>query len=378
MLRTDIPPLALAQNLARAFAERAAEADARGALPAQDVTDLRNSGYLALPVPRSAGGSETRFEELVKAQLELATGNTSSTLVATMPLQILGHAREGAYGPNTRDTLYQLALKGALFNAAASEPKLGSPSRGGLPETELTRREDGFILNGHKTWTTGGEHLTHLLVRARLADEALNVLIENHAPGVRWEMTWGRSLSLRATDSHDVHFENVRVPADAVLEPSPEDAPPNAWFPLLVGAVYLGTAVAAHHTTIRYAKQRVPTALGKPIASLPGIQRQLGEMEVRLRSTKLYLIDTARRWQDGERDFSHIISAKHLAVEAALAVTDQALRVAGGASLSPDLPLERHFRDVRAGLMHPPSGDLALEAVGRAAIERQQQTPAPE
>jgi alkylation response protein AidB-like acyl-CoA dehydrogenase len=50
-------------------------------------------------------------------------------------------------------------------------------------------------------------------------------------------------------------------------------------------------------------------------------------------------------------------------------VTDKALQIAGGTSLTRDLPLERYFRDTRAGLMQPPSGDTALEIIGRNAIE---------
>ena len=50
--------------------------------------------------------------------------------------------------------------------------------------------------------------------------------------------------------------------------------------------------------------------------------------------------------------------------------TDKALQIAGGTGLTRDLPLERFFRDTRAGLMQPPSGDTALEIVGRGAIEQ--------
>jgi alkylation response protein AidB-like acyl-CoA dehydrogenase len=61
-------------------------------------------------------------------------------------------------------------------------------------------------------------------------------------------------------------------------------------------------------------------------------------------------------------------AAKHLAIETALEVTDKALRLVGAAGLDKSLGLERYFRDVRAGLMHPPSGDAALELIGRSAL----------
>ncbi len=66
--------------------------------------------------------------------------------------------------------------------------------------------------------------------------------------------------------------------------------------------------------------------------------------------------------------YSRVATAKHYAVEVAHDVTDKALRVAGGQSITAALPLERYFRDVRAGFMQPPSGDTALEIIGRGAL----------
>ena len=239
-----------------------------------------------------------------------------------------------------------------------------------MNEWTTPRRGDTFTVNGQKTWVTGGERLDHLLVRVRLEDEARTLWLPNGLPGVRWVRTWGDGLSLRASSSDDVFFENVAVPAVHLLGEGPKAA--NVWFPLLVGATYLGTALAARDAAVRYALARVPTALGRPIATLPTVQRQVGELEVELRAAKSLLLETARAW-DGrvarEAFFARAVAGKYVAVESALAVTEAALRLAGGASLSPELPFERHFRDVRAGLMHPPAGDAALELVGRSCLD---------
>ena len=70
---------------------------------------------------------------------------------------------------------------------------------------------------------------------------------------------------------------------------------------------------------------------------------------------------------------SRVSSAKTVVNQTANRVTDLALQIAGGQSITKDLPLERYFRDVRAGSMQPPSGDTALEMIGRAAIEQVKQ-----
>ena len=368
MSRDEI--LETAETLSEGFAARAAAADRTGTLPEEDIAALKASGLAALSVPQNYGGLGADLALATEVLLILAQGSTSTALIATMQVNLFGHSLETQTWGNHTETFCNLALSGELFNAAASEPQLGSPSRGGLPQTYTERRGDALVLNGHKTWVTGGERLDHLLVRARVGDEAKNIWCPNHTPGVRWEQTWGDGLSLRASGSNDVFFEGVELPVSHLLDDGPKAV--NIWFPLLVGATYLGTALAARDAAVHYAQTRVPTALGKPIATLPTIQRQLGDLEVKLMAAKSLLLGTAHAWDgQGNRDtfYPLVVAAKYTAVETALSVTEAALRLAGGSSLSPDLPLERHFRDVRAGLMHPPSGDAALELVGRGLLD---------
>jgi len=90
-------------------------------------------------------------------------------------------------------------------------------------------------------------------------------------------------------------------------------------------------------------------------------------------AARALMLEVASQWTGDERSkglFPRIAAAKHMATETANMVTDKALQIAGGTSLTRDLPLERFFRDTRAGLMQPPSGDTALEIVGRGAIEQ--------
>lgn len=370
-----------AKRLAGRLASRAQTANRNARLAAEDVADLRQSDYLGLTVPPRFGGSGLSLRDTLAAQLELAQGNPSTALVAAMQLQIFGHEREVRDWPDAQyERLCRAAANGALFNAIASEPALGSPSRGQVYQTTAVPAEtgDGYLLNGHKTWSTGGEHLTYLLVRADLDGQPAVLLVEQGAPGMRWEYTWRNALSLRGSDSHDVIFENVRISAENVItranQPngSGRKKGPNVWFPLVLCAVYLGAAIAARDTVIRYAHERVPSALGKPIATLPKIQRQIGEIDLALQSARALLFEVAAEWRGDNNQrtafFPRVAAAKTLVTEVANDVTDKALRVAGGSSLTDAMPLEQYFRDVRAGLMQPPSGDTALEIIGRNAL----------
>jgi alkylation response protein AidB-like acyl-CoA dehydrogenase len=369
----------LAQSLAANVATRAGEADRAGRLPAEDITALRESGFLALVVPREFGGGGESLLTCVAAQLELAKGSASTALIAAMQHQVVGHQRETrTWRPEAYERLMTEAAAGGLLNHLGSEPRMGSPSRGGLPETTAIPTADGqnLLLNGHKTWATGGRHLTHLLVRAAINDEAGVVLVRHQSgepmAGMEWVDTWRDVLSLRATDSHDILFRDVVVPRDHLIEIGDAKAMPNVWFAMMLSAVYLGAATAARDALIRYALDRTPTALGKPIATLPKIQRQVGEIDVTLMAARALLFETAAAWSGIDEDragmMARVAAAKIAVSTAANEATEKAMQAAGGASLTGALPLERYFRDVRAAGMQPPAGDTAYEIVGRAAL----------
>jgi len=367
-------PITMAQQLAKQFSSRADEADLNGILPIEDVQALKESGYLILSIPQEYGGFGLSLRDCLAAHLELAQGSASSAMVAGMQLHLFGHEREISSWPLAQfERLCKLAVGGGLFNAVASEPELGSPSRGGLPATTAHKTAEGYRLNGHKTWATGGKHLTHMVVRCQLEDDPALLLVLQEMPGIEWKDTWHDALSLRATESNDVYFKDVLVPHDHLITHGSTQKPSlNAWFPMVMATTYLGEAIAARNAVIQFALERVPTALGKSIATLPKIQRQIGEIDLALQSAKALLFEVATEWtglpEGRNQQYPRIVAAKTCAVNAANEATQKALQVAGGTSITKTLPLERYFRDVRAGSMQPPSGDTALEAIGRNAI----------
>ncbi len=365
----------IARGASAEVAPRTNHANQTGKLPAADITTLAKSGYTSLAVPKEYGGYGASLADCLAAQIELAQANPSTALVAGMTMQVLGNQREthswieGKYAQICHEVVHN---KG-LINSVATEPALGSPSRGQFYKTTAVETADGYRINGHKTWATGGEHLTHLLVKLSIEKETATLLVPQTTQGIRWEYTWRDVLAFQASDSHDVYFEDCFVSADALLERATKP-PPNVWFPMVMTSIYLGAAVGARNVVVRYALERVPTALGRPIATLPKIQRQIGEIDVQLQAARALLFEVAGSWRGDETVarrkafLARVAAAKVMATNTARQVTDKALQVAGGISLTAALPLERYFRDVRAGSMQPPSGDTALELIGRAAL----------
>lgn len=372
-----------ADDLAKRFAQTAAEYDRTGAFPFAHFAAMKENGYLALTVPLFHGGLGAGVHAMVFAQERLAQGDGATALAVGWHLYVIGKQAETETWPRaTRERIFrEVAVEGALINAAASEPATGSPSRGGLPTTEARRLPDGtWVLTGHKNFTTLAPILRYFLVSATIAgtEEAAWFLVPREAAGLRIEETWN-TLGMRATGSHDIWLDEVHLPADALVESSRtrSSARTEGWG-LHVPAVYLGIAQAARDFAVRYAVERetvnppgAPTRTS-PLADRPHVQRLIGEMEMALLPARTLLMELARRWGEHPEWRPHLVNpvaaCKPLVVETALGVVDRAMRIVGGASLSKSMPLERYYRDVRAGLHNPPMEDVVIATLARAAI----------
>lgn len=367
--------LGLAHNLAEAAAPHVERGDRLGDLPPEVIAALKASALPALTVPEPLGGFGATLHEFALVQERLGRTDASLALTVAMNGHVLGSAGESGSWPSPLyERVAQAAVtRGALTNALASEPELGSPSRGGLPKTRAVHTPGGWRVTGRKTWSTGAPALDFLLVAAAVDDEVWRFLIPAHAEGVRVERTWGDGLALRGSSSHDFVFQDVFVPHHDVVKPAPAAPSGSAWFWTAVAATYLGVGMGALDALVRYARERVPTALGEPIATLPAVRAAVGEIELTLARAQALLHRASRAWsvQPQERAslLPHFAAAKFEATNAAVRASDLALRAAGGAALTRALPLERFFRDARAGLMHPPSDNAALQMIGSARLD---------
>lgn len=380
--------MALAEELAAKFAARAAEHDRHGTFPHENYADVRATGLPALVVPAEYGGWGANLLETLLTMETLARGDGSTALNVTMHMQTLGEVAETrAWPPALFERICREAvMQGALVNSIATEPELGSPSRGGKPKTTATPLVDeqgqAWLLNGRKSFGSMSPTLDYMIIPAVLQDGSEEVarFLVPPGPGVEIEETWD-AMGLRSTGSHDVVLRNARVPAvniigqgavDKAASKTTQGSKTNAWFMLCVSAVYVGVAAAALQSAACYAQERTPTALGKPIAELESVQRRLGEAQLLLHQARVQLYYHADQWDryPAERVqlSPSVLAAKVSATNQAVTVVDHCMRVAGGASMLKTLPLERYYRDVRGGLSHPMNDEQALVMLGRLAL----------
>ncbi len=377
--------LAITDPLVAKLADRAAEHDRNNTFPMDNYADMRDVGYLTLTVPREYGGKGADLLGFVLCQERLAQGDGATALAVGMHLALIGRLAETSEWPTDRFEAIcrDVVATGATINSAASEAETGSPSRGGKPGTTARRVENGWVINGRKTFTTMSPALYYFLVSCSLenapdAPATGNLLVTSSNPGLEIVETWN-TMGMRATGSHDIVLRDCAVAADALIrgrspsDPASLQGGGRAWGPLLVSAVYTGVAAAARNFALKFARERVPSGLGKPIAELPSIQARIGEMEIRLAQSRRFLYSLAQDWSDlpDERDHltTDISTCKYLATNNAIAIVDWAMRVVGGIALSRSYPLERYYRDVRAGLYNPPMDDVTMIQLAKAALE---------
>ena len=198
--------------------------------------------------------------------------------------------------------------------------------------------------------------------------------MRSDAPGITIEPTWDH-LGLRASRSDDVIFAGTPVPADAttgLTEPGrgPEgDAAMMAWNGLGITALYLGVASAARDWLIGFLTERTPTALGRPLATLPRFISAVGEIEASLTAAVDLVNGLAARADAGDPlAASHAGMAKLVGTRAAIGAVEHAVALVGNNGLTRKYPLERHYRDVLCSRVHTPQDDSILTAAGQAAF----------
>ncbi|UXJ53426.1 acyl-CoA dehydrogenase [Pseudomonas citronellolis] len=381
MTNLQTPPLALNDllpALTRQLAESAEAYDRSGDFPHANLALLQHHGLLGLALPQALGGPGAGLGELRRVVGAVARGEPSTALVLCM--QYL-HLRRLADNPGWPEVLKRRVARealeqGALINSLRVEPELGSPSRGGLPQTVARRDGECWRLSGHKLYTTGIPGLTWLAVWARSDEPTPRVgawLVRRDSPGIRIVESWDH-LGMRATGSHEVIFEEVPVPLEHAVGLYPHDQPPAPDEAVLrdfaqasaalLGALYDGIAGAARDWLLGWLRERVPASLGAPLASLPRVQEALGAIDGLLLQNRL-LLDAACRDRLSASEAGLI---KVAVTDNAVAVVEKALELSGNHGLSRHNPLQRHYRDVLCGRVHTPQKDSVWIAAGRAAL----------
>lgn len=351
-------------------AKNARDVDVEGRYPAEAVQALRESGLLGLTVPTEAGGLGGGPHELVATVGALAgvCGSTAMIylmhVIAVMPVAV-------APPPGLPKLLTQLADGSTLGSLAFSEA--GSRSHFWAPVSKATRDGDTVHLRARKSWVTSAGKAEIYVVSTGSADVEDGVdlfAVPSDTPGLEVAGPW-KGMGLRGNASSPMTFD-AQIPVEYRLgaagsgfETMLQVVMP--WFNLGNAAVSVGLSRAAVDAAVAHTSASKLEHLDQSLSALPTIRAQLAKMSIELATMSAYLGVTAQRLIEPQDDtMLHVLGVKAAANDAALRITDAAMRVCGGAAFSEHLQLDRFFRDARAGHVMAPTADVLYDFYGKA------------
>ena len=332
------------------LAPRAAQAEATETLPDGLFRTLGEAGLLGLPYAEELGGGGQPYEVYLQVLEELAA-RWAAVAVATSVhgLSCFALAEHGT--PEQQQRWLPDMLGGQLLGAySLSEPHCGSDAA--ALRCRATRTDDGYRVDGTKSWVTSGGIADFYTLFARTSDDGPRgvscFLVPGQAPGLSFGKPEDK-MGLRAVPTTEVSYDGVHLPADRLV--GREGQGLSIAFGALdsgrlgIAAIATGLAQGALDDAVAYAKER--EAFGKPVIEHQGLAFLLADMAAAVDSARATYLDAARR-RDAGRPYSRQASvAKLIATDAAMKVTTDAVQVLGGAGYTRDYPLERYMREAK-------------------------------
>ncbi len=355
---------------------RAAAIDESGEFP-WDIKELfAEHDILAIPFEPEYGGVSESALTLIVAIEEISKFCVTSSLI--LSVQSLGSLPVvlGGTEEQKRKYLPPLARGEQLAAYALTEP--GSGSDAGGMRTRAIRHGDTYVLDGSKTFITGGNVADTLVVFARTdqdgeapARDISAFIIEKGMAGFRVGKL-EKKLGIRGSPTAQLFFEEVAVPARNRLGAEGEG------FKLAmrvldhsrpgIAGQALGIAEGAFDVARRYAQER--KQFGRPIADFQGIQFMLADMATEIEAARLLAYAAC----DGlDRRLPNITltssMAKMFASDVAMRVTTDAVQILGGYGYLRDFPVERMMRDAKITQIYEGTNDIQRLVIARELLK---------
>ena len=342
----------MARFVDREIIPRAKEIDDNKSFPFEIFRTLGKMGAFRMRYPRErngAGGNSTLFcimcEELARGSMSVAAVTAMQCLMGTNFLFHFG--TEDHY-----QRLFLPAMAGEKVAAfALTEPDAATDLAG--IRTQADRTQDGWVLNGMKTWITNAPVADFFTVLAQTdrskGFRGMNFfLVERGTPGFSISKKFDK-LGTWGTEISEIAFENCRIPLENRLGEEGRGLinlmKILSEIRTMTAALSLGLARAAFDASLQYAKER--TQFGQPIGQFQLIQSKIAKMATEIEASRLMVYNTTRMLEQGTPCMKEASMAKFFASETACRAADEATRIYGAYSYSMEYPVQRFYRDTR-------------------------------
>jgi alkylation response protein AidB-like acyl-CoA dehydrogenase len=251
-----------------------------------------------------------------------------------------------------------------------TEPDAGSDVA--AIKTRAVRDGDEYVINGSKTYITNGHRADAIVLVTKTDPDAgydgfTLFIVPMDLPGVVREQRLEK-LGMHASDTALLAFQDVRVPASAVLGEVGKGFYHIMWElqgERLIGAA--GAVAAAQHCfdrTLAYALER--RAFGRRIGHFQVTRHKFAEMATKIESARQMVYTTAWRHANGEYPVREISMAKLHASRIAVEVADECIQIHGGAGYMKEYNVERVWRDLRLNRIGAGTDEIMLDVIGRS------------
>ncbi|MFD2609230.1 acyl-CoA dehydrogenase family protein [Deinococcus taklimakanensis] len=359
----------------------AAERDQTSEFPMEIVKELGAMGIMGAQTPEEYGGAglDTATFAMIIEEIAAVDGSLCLTVASHNSL-CQGHILIGGTEPQKRKYLPDLASAKKLGAWGLTEPGSGSDS-GGMLSNAREQSDGSWILNGSKNFITQGSVAGTYVVLARTdparegkgKNDGISAFVFNRDEVQGFSI--GRKedkLGLRSSDTAQLIFEDIHLPADALLGERG-----NAFKDVMrvldggrvgIAAMGLGLGRGAYEYAARYTLTR--TQFGKPIAYNQNISFRLADIDTKLEAARL-LIRKAADLKDAGMNFTvPVARAKLYATVVGVEACDEAIQMLGGYGYIKEYPVERMWRDNRLTRIGEGTDEVQRLVISRDVLKR--------
>jgi alkylation response protein AidB-like acyl-CoA dehydrogenase len=340
--------------------------------PDSVFTRMGELGFLGLDKPEQYGGQGGDYFSAMVLGEAIAAANCGGLAMGVAVQTDMAMPPILAFGSEEQKQQWVVpAIKGEkILCLGITEPDAGSDVKG--IKTRAVRDGDEFVINGSKTYITNG-HRAHAIVLVTKTDPDAGYdgftlfLVPMDTPGVIREKKLVK-LGMHASDTALLAFQDVRVPASAMLGQEGKGFYHIMWElqgERMIGAAgSLAGAQRCFDRTLQYAKDR--EAFGKAIGHFQVIRHKFAEMATKIEAARQLVYVTAWRFANGEYPVREISMAKLFASRVAVEVADECIQIHGGAGYMKEYGVERAWRDARLNRIGAGTDEVMLEVIGRS------------